>query len=193
MFTPNDLTHKYPLQPKQQVLALTNGQIREGICWRTANVQPARMPPLNVCAQQILPTGIGMDRTNIIYSSSNRPVSTATSKSYKGMSVNSFVSVSGVVYNTEESALPNDPTGTGFISQVSSVSNMLIGVLFDFDNDELGTLSPYNEQLSTKGVVFINGYLSAAGYTFSSPDHFDVNDVLPCQQANRAKKYVTKR
>ena len=44
LFTPNDLTHKYPLQPKQQVLALTNGQLREGICWRTANVQPDRRP-----------------------------------------------------------------------------------------------------------------------------------------------------
>ena len=29
--------------------------------------------------------------------------------------------------------------------------------------------------------MFLNGYLSAAGYTFSSPDHFDVNDVLPSQ------------
>ena len=38
LFTPNDLTHKYPLLPKQQILALTNGQIQEGICWRTANV-----------------------------------------------------------------------------------------------------------------------------------------------------------
>ena len=77
--------------------------------------------------------------------------------------------------------MQSDQTGTGFISQVSSVSNLLIGVLFDFDNDELGMLSPYDEKLSTKGVVFINGYLSAAGYSFSSPDHFDVNDILPCQ------------
>jgi hypothetical protein len=29
--------------------------------------------------------------------------------------------------------------------------------------------------------VFINGYQSSAGYTFSSPDHLDVNDVLPSQ------------
>ena len=35
--------------------------------------------------------------------------------------------------------------------------------------------------LTNKGVVFINGYLGATGYTFSSPDHFDVNDVLPSQ------------
>jgi len=181
MFTPNDLTHKYPLQPRQQVLALTNGQLREGICWRTANVQPDRYPPQNVCAQEILPAGIGMDRTNIVYSSHNRPVWTATSQEYKGMSVNSIVSVSGAVYNIEESALQSDQTGTGYISQVATASNLLIGVLFDYDNDELGTLSPYNEMTSTKGVVFINGYQSSAGYTFSSPDHFDVNDVLPCQ------------
>lgn len=181
LFTPNDLTHKYPLQPKQQVLALTNGQIREAICWRSANLQPDRLPPSNICAQQILPTGIGMDRTNIIYSSQNRAVQAAASDAYKGMSVNSMVSVSGVVYKIEESAMQNDQTGSGFISQVSSTSNMLLGVLFDYDNDELGTLSPYDVKTSTKGVVFINGYLSASGYSFSSADHFDVNDILPCQ------------
>jgi hypothetical protein len=42
------------------------------------------------------------------------------------------------------------------------------------------TLS-YDETESTTGVVFINGYLSASGYSFSSPDHFDVNDIVPCQ------------
>ena len=181
LFTPNDLTHKYPVQPKQQVLALTNGQIREAICWRSANVQPDRYPPLNIAAQQILPEGIGMDRTNIIYSSHNRPVQTALSDAYQGMSVHDFVSVSGAVYNIEESAMPNDQTGSGYISQVSSTSNMLIGVLFEYDNNDLGTLSPFATEGSTKGAVFINGYLSASGYSFSSPDHFDVNDILPCQ------------
>ena len=181
LFTPNDLTHAYPLQPKQQVLALTNGQIQEGICWRSANVQPQRLPPHNVCAQQILPNGPGMDRPNIVYSSHNRPVLTSAESSYLGMSVNSFVSVAGVVYNIEESALANDQTGTEFISAVSSISNMLVGVLFDYDNNDLGTLTAYDPTQSTKGVVFINGYLGASGYTFSSPDHFDVNDVLPSQ------------
>ena len=105
LFTPNDLTHKYPLQPKQQMLALTNGQIQEAICWRTANVQPQRLPPANISAQQILPAGYGMDRPNIIYSSHNRPVITPSNADYLGMSVNSFLSVSGVVYNIEESAM----------------------------------------------------------------------------------------
>jgi hypothetical protein len=181
MYTTNDLTHKYPLQPKQQVLALTNGQIREAISWRTANVQPDRLPPMNLCAQEILASGIGMDRTNIIYSSHNRAVQTPSSGDYMGMSVNSFISVSGVVYNIEESAMQNDQTGSSFISQVSTIENMLIGVLFDYDNNELGTLTTYDETLSNKGVVFINGYLGAAGFNFSSPDHFDANDVLPCQ------------
>ena len=181
LFTPNDLTHKYAVQPKQRVLALTNGQVREAISWRTANVQSDRLPPQNVCAQEILPSGWGMDRTNIIYSSHNRPVVTPLSDQYMGMSVNSFISVSGVMYNIEESAMQNDQTGSGFISQVSSVQNMLIGVLFDYDNDGLGTLDPYDETKSNKGVIFLNGYLSATGYTFSSPDHFDANDVLPCQ------------
>jgi hypothetical protein len=181
LFTPDDLSHKYPLLPKQQILGLTNDQIREGICWRTANVQPERDPPTNVAAQQVLPADSKMDRPNIIYSPQNRPVTTPTSSSYMGMSVNSFISISGTAYKIEESALSNDPTGTSFISQVSSVSNLLIGVLFDYNNNDFGTLSSYSEQESTKGLVFLNGYLGGGGYMFSSPDHFDVNDVLPCQ------------
>ena len=181
MFTPNDLTHAYPLQPKQQVLALTNGQIEEGICWRSANLQAQRTPPHNVCAQQILPTGPGMDRPNIVYSSHNRPVETATETSYLGMSVHGFTSLSGVVYKIEESALSSDQTGSSFISAVSSISNMLLGVLFDYDNDEQGSLTTYDHTKTTKGVVFLNGYLNASGFNFSSPDHFDVNDVLPSQ------------
>ena len=58
-----------------------------------------------------------------------------------GMSVNSFLSVSGAVYNIEESALCRTTRpASSFISQVSSTTNMLIGVLFDYDNDDLGTL-----------------------------------------------------
>ena len=181
LFTPNDLTHKYPVQPKQQILALTNDQIREGICWRSANVQPQRRPPTNICAQQILPAGPGMDRPNIIYSAHNRAVTTSVASGYQGMSLKSFRSVSGVVYNIEESALANDQTGSSFISAVSSIANLLVGVLFDYDNNDSGTLVSYDPDGSTKGLVFINGYLSAAGYAFSSPDHFDVNDVLPSQ------------
>ena len=183
MFTPNDLTHKYPLQPKQQILALTNGQIEEGICWRSGNVQLDRRPPTNVCAQQILPPGFGMDRPNIVYSPHNRPISTWSQSGYRGMSVNSIRSLGGVVYNIEETNLSGsiDQTGSGFISAVSTVSNMLIGVLFDYDNNDLGDLPPSDPDASSKGVVFLNGYLGATGYVFSSPDHFDVNDVLPSQ------------
>ncbi|HLZ07969.1 MAG TPA: hypothetical protein VKT80_05225, partial [Chloroflexota bacterium] len=57
----------------------------------------------------------------------------------------------------------------------------LVAMLFDYDNNELGTLNSYDSTLSNKGVVFINGYLGASGYAFSSPDHLDVNDVLPSQ------------
>ena len=179
LFTPNDLAHKYPLLPKQQVLALTNDQIREGICWRSANVQPGRRPPSNICAQQILPDGDGMDRPNIVYSPHNRPVKTPADPAYMGMSVSSFVSVAGCVYAIEEAALKNDQTATGFISQVSSTTNLLLGVLFDYDNNDLGTLKRNDRRNTTKGIVFLNGYLGATGYAFSSPDHFDVNDVLP--------------
>lgn len=181
LFTPNDLSHKYAFLPKQQVLALTNGQVQEGICWRSANVQPQRLPSTNICAQQILPAGNGMDRPNIIYSSHNRPVITSVSNSYKGMSVKDFLSLSGAKYNIEESALQNDQTGTSFISQVSSTTNMVLGVLFEYDNDNLGTFGVDPNAATTRGIVFLNGYLSASGYSFSSPDHFDVNDVLPSQ------------
>ncbi len=186
LFTPNDLSHKYPLNPKQQVLALTNGQIQEGICWRTDHLQDGRTAPHNICAQQKLPGGWYMDRPNIIYSSHNRPVKTAPfGIMTKGLSVHSIVSISGGVYNIEESglstSLSNDQTGGQLISTVSSVSNMLVSVLFDYDNNDNANLLLYDPALTNKGVVFINGYLGATGYTFSSPDHFDVNDVLPSQ------------
>ena len=185
LFTPNDLTHKYALQPKQQVLALTNGQIQEGICWRTDHLQDGRTPPHNICAQQEVPNGWYMDRPNIIYSLHNRPVEIWTEQEVKGLSVNSFVSVSGSVYNIEESglstSLSNDQAGGELISTVSSVANMLVAVLFDYDNNDLCDLTSPDPLLTNKGVVFINGYLGATGYSFSSPDHFDVNDVLPSQ------------
>jgi hypothetical protein len=183
--TPNDLAHKYALQPKQQVLALTNGQIQDGICWRTDNVHDGRTPPRNVCAQRDLPDGWYMDRPNIIYSSHNRAVQTSTQTSYLGMSVNSIRSVSGTVYNIEESglssSLSNDQVGGQLISTVSSIENMLIAVMFDYDNNDLGDLESYDDILTNKGVVLLNGYLGASGFNFSSPDHFDVNDVLPSQ------------
>jgi len=188
LFTSNDLTHKYTLQPKQQVLALTNDQIIEGICWRSANVQVDRDPPTNVCAQQILSTGIGYDRPNIIYSPVNRPVATSAIPSYQGMSVNSFLSMSGTTYNVEERKLatklsgpPPDQSGAKYINSVSSTKNMLIGVLFDYDNNDQGTMTTYDSGTSTKGLAFLNGYQSSNGYTFSSGDHFDVNDVLKSQ------------
>jgi hypothetical protein len=185
LFTPNDLTHKYALQPKQQVLALTNGQVQEGICWRTDHLQDDRAPPHNICAQQDLPNGWYMDRPNIIYSLHNTPVDTSLGTQTKGLSVNSFFSVSGSVYNIEESqlstSLSNDQTGGELISTVSSVANMLVAVLFDYDNNDLCDLKSYDPMLTNKGVVFINGYLGATGYSFSSPDHFDVNDILPSQ------------
>ena len=185
LFTPNDLTHKYSLQPKQQVLALTNGQIQEGICWRTDHLQAGRTAPQNISAQQEVPDGWYMDRPNIIYSSHNRAVQVSTGQPIKGLSINSFVSLSGAVYNIEESglstSLSTDQAGGELISTVSSVANMLVAVLFDYDNNDLGNLASPDPTLTNKGVVFINGYLGATGYSFSSPDHFDVNDVLPSQ------------
>ena len=179
LFTPNDLTHKYPLQPKQRILALTNDQIREGICWRSANPLPGQLPPHNICAQQILPAGAGMDRPNIIYSAQNRPVITSSTSSYLGMSVHHIIGISGAVYNIEESGFSGDQTTSSFISSVSSDSNLVISVLFDYDNNDLGNMTTYDPHTSTRGLVFLNGYLGANGFMFSSPDHFDVNDILP--------------
>ncbi len=84
LFTPNDLTHKYSLQPKQQVLALTNGQIQEGICWRTDHLQAGRTAPQNISAQQEVPDGRYMDRPNIIYSSHNRAVQVSSGTTDQG-------------------------------------------------------------------------------------------------------------
>jgi hypothetical protein len=181
LFTPNDLTHKYPLQPKQRIMALTNDQIREGICWRTANPLSGQRPPQNICAQQILAEGEDMDRPNIIYSAQNRPVITSatTTPSYQGMSVNSILGISGTVYNIEESSYGGDQTTTTFISSVSSDTNLLISVLFDYDNNDLGNMTTYDANTSTRGLVFLNGYLGINGYMFSSPDHFDVDDIRP--------------
>jgi hypothetical protein len=181
LFSPNDLTHKYALSAKQRVLALTNGQVLEGICWRSAAVQPDREAPRNVQAQQLIPDGPGMDAANIIYSPGNRPVTTPTTDGYLGMSVHRVRSLAAAVYNIEESAFPADQTAAGFVSAVSSNLNMVVGVLFDYDNNDLGTLNAYDPDLSTKGLVFLNGYLGPNGYAFSSPDHMDVNDVLPSQ------------
>ena len=189
LFSPNDLTHKYALSPKQGVLALTNGQIQEGICWRTDHPLDDRPAPHNLVAQQKLKDGWGMDRPNIVYSRHNRPVLPAMAvppaAPYRGLSLNAFRSVSGVVYNIEESGLDSslstDQAGGQLISTVSSVANMVIAVLFDYDNDERGDLEAYDPDAVSKGMVLLNGYLGATGYTFSSPDHFDVNDVLRSQ------------
>ncbi len=190
LFTPNDLTHKYPMQAKQQILALTNDQIREGICWRTANPIPGELPPHNVCAQQILPAGWGQDRPNIIYSPQNTPVMTSTSSSYLGMSLHSILSISGTLYNIEESNFNPDQTTLSFISSVSSDTNLLISVLFNYDNNDLGNMTTYDGYDTTRGIVFLNGYLGANGYMFSSADHFDVDDILPSYTPQL--EYVTK-
>ena len=185
LFSPNDLTHKYALSPKQQVLALTNGQIQEGICWRTDHPQDVRPAPQNVGAQQKVRDGWYMDRPNVIYSLHNRVVDAAAPAPFRGLSVNAFRSVSGTVYNIEESgldsSLSNDQTGGQLISTVSSIANMVIAVLFDYDNNDLGNLASYHPDRVNTGMVLLNGYLGATGYSFSSPDHFDVQDVLRSQ------------
>ena len=86
---------------------------------------------------------------------------------------------SGAVYNIEEALLGADQTGGALVSTVSSVANMMIAVLFDYDNNDLGNMTTYNQHDTTRGLVFLNGYLGANGYMFSSPDHFDVDDILP--------------
>ena len=85
-----------------------------------------------------------MDRTNIIYSSHNRPVQTAAPSDELHGDVGQQLRL-GLGVGLQHRGVGDDSTdqtGSGFISQVSSASNMVIGVLFDYDNDELGTLSP---------------------------------------------------
>jgi hypothetical protein len=90
LFTPNDLSHKYSLNPKQQVLALTNGQIQEGICWRTDHLQDGRAAPHNICAQQKLQAGwYGPAQHHLLRP--QPPVKTAPFGTLtKGLSVHSF-------------------------------------------------------------------------------------------------------
>ena len=90
---------------------------------------------------------------NIIYSSHNRPVTTPLSTSYMGMSVNSIRSISGVVYNIEESALssairirtrassPPSPPRRTCLSACCSITTTTISA----------TLSPYDPQHPPKG------------------------------------------
>ena len=195
MVPPNNLTHKYPLQSKQQILALGNDQLREGIVWRTRVNKDTERPDSDS------PTNIGVqnrsgnhnfDWPNFVFSSSNIEVDTANGPS-KGMSISKFISISGTIYNIEERALlpksqnisttgsnsaqASDQAGQDFISAVSSVSNILIGVLFEYDTNDMGL----RDVPTNKGLLFLNGYLDSSGYLFSSADHFDVNDVLPSQ------------
>src|SRR5438105_15962558 len=113
-----------------------------------------------------------MDRANIVYSSHNRPVATPMIDGYLGMSVNGFKSVSGVVYNIDEPALANDQTRAGFVSSVSSTTNMVLGVLFDYDNNDIRTLVPYHPSESTKDLLLLNCCLGPTEYRFATPDHF---------------------
>ena len=141
----------------------------------------------NISAQQKLPDGWYMDRPNIIYSSHNRPVMTsADPDATKGLSVHSFLSVSGGVYNIEESGSPRRCRTTrpadSLISTVSSVANMLVAVLFDYDNNDLGRPARLRPRRSpTRAWCSSTAIWARPGYSFSSPDHFDVNDVLPSQ------------
>lgn len=150
LYSPNDFTHKYPLLPKQQILSLTNSQLVEGLNWRTDNPLPNRLAPSNVAASDIIAQNI---------------------------SIQDIVSFDGSTYNIEESAMQADATGSSLISQVSSVQNMLVTVLFEFNK----ALDLTENPVTAKGILFLNAYLNGSGYQFSSPDHFDVDDLLEQQ------------
>ena len=87
----------HPERPHPQVRAAAEATGARAHQWPSSRRhllalrQPAVRPPATAqrLRQQILPSGWGMDRTNIIYSSYNRPVHT-TSDQYMGMSINSF-------------------------------------------------------------------------------------------------------
>ena len=107
---------------------------------------------------------------------------TSVSDEYMGMSVSSFLV--GLRHRLQH-------RGVGASERPDGYELRLAGIV----DDEHGGRRPvrlrqrrprhvrvrFDDSDTTKGVVFLNGYLSAAGYTFSSPDHFDVNDVLPSQ------------
>ena len=188
LFTPNDLTHKYPLQPKQQVLALTNGQMPRGhlLAYRRT-CSPTGTPPHNICAQQIAARGpvAGMDRRTSSTRSHNRPVATPTDYATTWACRCTASGRSRAPSTTSRSrAFPNDQTAHGL--HLAGVVERQHGArravrLRQQRPRHAGGLRP--GRVDQGRSCFLNGYLGAAGYAFSSPDHFDVNDVLPSQTA----------
>ena len=147
LFTPNDLAHKYTLPPKQQVLALTNGQMREGLCWRSANVQPQRLPPTNIRAQQILPVGPAMDGRT----SSTRRTTVRWPRQCKtpiwACRCRASCRCPARCTTSRSRRSPTTRPASSFVSSVSSTTNMVLGVLFDYDNDDLGTFGTFERRI----------------------------------------------
>ncbi len=124
-----------------------------------------------------------MDRPNIIYSAHNRPVITSVGDDLHG-------DVGQQLPLGLGRGLQHRGVGARRTTRPATELH-LAGVVDDEHGDRravrlrqqrprhLRHVRPGTD--TTKGVVFLNGYLGAAGYAFSSPDHFDVNDVLPSQ------------
>ena len=88
-----------------------------------------------------LPRRHGMDRPNIIYSSHNRPVSTASAKRLPRAcrSKHSYPCPASPTAPRSRRLAERPDRHQLHLAAVSSTTNMTLGVLFEYDNDDLGT------------------------------------------------------
>ena len=187
LFTPNDLTHKYPLQPKQQVLALTNGQIQEGICWRIGQrAAAANARRHNICAQQNLPGGAvhGPAEHHLLVAQSagqDRPFGDADHGDVGAqlpVRLRRCLQHRGV--GALHVAVERPDRRTSFISQrVVGVEHADRRVCSTMTTTTWPFCCSMTPTSPTRASCSSTAISAPTGYTFSSPDHFDVNDVLP--------------
>ena len=185
LFTPNDLTHKYPLQPKQQMLALTNGQIQEGICWRSANLQPQRTAAAQHlrAADPARPATAWTAPTSSTRSHNRPGRARRSAPAIMGMSVNSFHSVSGDgLQDRRVGACQSDQTGAQLhlrgLLHVEHAARRALRLRQQRARDASPPTTPRSQRRAWSSSTATS---APAEYSFSSPDHFDVNDVLPSQ------------
>ena len=181
MFTTNDLTHKYPLQPKQQILAMTNGQIQEGICWRSANVAtPAQPAHEHLRAADPAPRSRHGPAEHHLFAAEPPRPDAGCRRLYGDVGTQDPLPFRRGVQHRRVGVGERPDRDKLHLRRVlgrEHADRRAVRLRQQRPRDAV-TL---RRKGSTKGVVFINGYLGAAGYSFSSPDHFDVNDVLPSQ------------
>jgi hypothetical protein len=148
IYSSDDFEHKYPgLHHTTSILNLNTASINDGITFANS------------------PGNVKHDADgNTLPSDQLRPQ----------QHVGDIVSIDGTVYSMEESAATYSTNyeTANTASTVSSVSNMLVSVLFSYTD----TIEPGSRD-NFRGLVFLNGYLDSSGFLFTNGSNFDVNDI----------------